>query len=171
MVLSEYGITEVNRVIYPNRIFRHQGWLNIKDEFGLDTLDSGGSSAFALTDHQVAHIYLQEKSPDFSAKVKAAIESLDGVATVLEGTQENKPDWIIREREILLPWLKRMPGSHIISGKRIKKPRNLPAVLIYTESMVMIRLNYLWIPRFHFQTSKQSVNLSPKNWASESTWI
>ncbi len=85
MVLSEYGITEVNRVIYPNRIFRHQGWLNIKDEFGLDTLDSGGSRAFALTDHQVAHIYLQEKSPDFSAKVKAAIESLDGVAMVLEG--------------------------------------------------------------------------------------
>jgi hypothetical protein len=85
MVLSEYGITEVNRVIYPNRIFRHQGWLNIKDEFGLDTLDSGGSRAFALTDHQIAHIYLQEKSPDFSAKVKAAIESLDGVAMVLEG--------------------------------------------------------------------------------------
>ena len=85
MVLSEYGITEVNRVIYPNRTFRHQGWLSIKDEFGLDTLDSGGSRAFALTDHQVAHIYIQDKSPDFSAKVKAAIESLDEVATVLEG--------------------------------------------------------------------------------------
>lgn len=85
MVLSEYGITEVNRVIYPNRIFRHQGWLSIKDEFGLDTLDSGGCRAFALTDHQVAHIYIQEKNPDFLAKVKAAIESLDGVAKVLEG--------------------------------------------------------------------------------------
>ena len=92
IVLSEYGITEVNRVIYPNRALRHQGWLNIKDEFGLDTLDSGGSRAFALTDHQIAHIYLQEKSSDFSAKVKAAIESLDGVAMVLEGEARKQAD-------------------------------------------------------------------------------
>ena len=48
IVLSEYGITEVQNVVYPNKVFRHQGWLNIKEEFGLDTLDSGRSKAFAL---------------------------------------------------------------------------------------------------------------------------
>ena len=92
IVLSEYGITEVNRVIYPNRAIRHQGWLSIKDEFELDTLDSGGSRAFALTDHQVAHIYIKEKNPEFLAKVKAVIESLDGVAMVLEGEARKEAD-------------------------------------------------------------------------------
>ena len=90
IVLSEYGITAVNRVIYPNRALRHQGWLNIKEEFGLDTLDSGGSRAFALTDHQVAHVYLQDKTSSFSAKVRVCLESLDGVATVLEGKSRSQ---------------------------------------------------------------------------------
>lgn len=85
IVLSEYGITQVDKVIYPNRHFRHQGWLNIKEEFGKDTLDSGGSQAFALTDHQIAHIYLPHNNPSLRAKVKACLESLDGVANVLEG--------------------------------------------------------------------------------------
>lgn len=97
LVLSEYGITEVQRVIYPNREFRHQGWLNIKDEFGLDTLDSGGSKAFALTDHQIAHIYLPESTPELRQKVRSCLESLDGVATVIEG-EERKTYGLDHER-------------------------------------------------------------------------
>ena len=85
VVLSEYGITEVNRTIYPNRIFRHQGWLSIKEEFGLDTIDCGSSQAFALTDHQIAHVYLPRPDPRLLKKVRASLESMDGVARVLEG--------------------------------------------------------------------------------------
>ena len=70
ILLSEYGISPVNHVIYPNRIFRHQGWLSIKEEFGGETLDCGGSKAFAITDHQIAHIYLQEKNDSFRQKVR-----------------------------------------------------------------------------------------------------
>ena len=87
LVLSEYGITEVSKVIYPNRIFRHQGWLNLKEEFGLETLDSGGSQAFALTDHQIAHIYLPQSNPALRRKVRSCLESMDGVATVFEGKE------------------------------------------------------------------------------------
>ena len=53
-ILSEYGITKTNKVIFPNRIFQRNGWLSVKDELGLEYLDCGGSQAFALTDHQVA---------------------------------------------------------------------------------------------------------------------
>ena len=84
IVLSEYGITEVKKAIYPNRLFRHQGWLNIKEEFGLDTLDSGGSKAFAITDHQIAHIYLQDNDPSFRSEVTKSLESMEGVAAVLD---------------------------------------------------------------------------------------
>ena len=90
IVLSEYGITEVQNVVYPNKVFRHQGWLNIKEEFGLDTLDSGRSKAFALTDHQIAHIYLPTKDPGLRSKVKTCLESLDGIATVLD--EEDKEE-------------------------------------------------------------------------------
>ena len=97
--------------------------VDIKDEFDWN-LDSGGSRAFALTDHQVAHIYIQEKSRIF-AKVKAAIESLDGVAMVLEGDAKQADLDHPRAGDLYLP-AKRMPGSHIISGKRMKKPRICP---------------------------------------------
>jgi len=85
LVLSEYGITETNKVIYPNRVFRHQGWLQLKEEFGLETLDCGGSQAFALTDHQVAHIYLPQSTPSLRQKVRNCLESMDGVDRVVEG--------------------------------------------------------------------------------------
>ena len=85
IILSEYGITEVKNVIYPNRIFREKGWLSIKDELGLDYLDCGGSRAFAITDHQVAHIYLQDDSPRFRKEVRSCIENMEGVEKVLEG--------------------------------------------------------------------------------------
>jgi len=85
IILSEYGITEVKNVIYPNRVFREKGWLSIKDELGLDYLDCGGSRAFAITDHQVAHIYLQDESPRFRKEVRSCLENMEGVEKVLEG--------------------------------------------------------------------------------------
>ena len=90
IVISEYGITEVNKVIHPNRHFRHQGWLNIKEEFGLETLDSGGSKAFAITDHQIAHIYLQDNDPSFRSEVRSHLKSLDGIACILEGDERRQ---------------------------------------------------------------------------------
>ncbi len=84
LVLSEYGITEVSNVIYPNREFRKMGWLSIKDELGLEYLDCGGSKAFALTDHQVAHIYLNDNSPEIRKKVRECLENMNGVEAILE---------------------------------------------------------------------------------------
>jgi len=85
VILSEYGITKANKVIFPNRIFRRKGWLNVKDELGLEYLDCGGSRAFALTDHQVAHVYLNQKDEAFLNKVRSSLEETDGVSSVLVG--------------------------------------------------------------------------------------
>ncbi len=79
-ILSEYGITDVGRTIYPNRIFREKGWLQIKEELGLELLDCGASRAFAITDHQVAHVYVNDKS--IECEVRAALEGLEGVDKV-----------------------------------------------------------------------------------------
>jgi predicted AlkP superfamily pyrophosphatase or phosphodiesterase len=62
LVLSEYGISSVDQPIHLNQLFREKGWIQVKDELGLETLDCGASRAFAIADHQVAHVYVNEPS-------------------------------------------------------------------------------------------------------------
>jgi len=88
IILSEYGLTPADEVIYPNRILREKGWLNIKNELGLEYLDCGGSPAFCLTDHQVAHVYLNRSDDSFLAKVRSELEKIDGIAQVLCGSEK-----------------------------------------------------------------------------------
>ncbi len=82
VILSEYGITKVNRTVALNRIFRARGWITIKEELGLELLDCGASRAFVIADHQIAHVYVND--PVILNDVRAAIESADGVAAVLD---------------------------------------------------------------------------------------
>ncbi|MGJ8726516.1 MAG: alkaline phosphatase family protein [Roseibacillus sp.] len=83
VVLSEYGISEVKRVVHLNRLFREQGWITIKDELGLEQLDCGASKVFAVVDHQVAHVYLNDQS--LKGEVRSLLEKTDGVEEVREG--------------------------------------------------------------------------------------
>jgi len=83
VLLSEYGITNASNPIYINQLFREANWLTIKDELGLEILDAGASKAFAVVDHQVAHIYLKDRS--LEGKVRSLLEQTEGVAAVLDG--------------------------------------------------------------------------------------
>lgn len=82
IILSEYGITPVNRPIHINRILREKDLLGIRVERGLELLDAGASKAFAVADHQVAHIYIND--PAVSHIVKETVSALPGVAMVLD---------------------------------------------------------------------------------------
>ncbi len=79
--LSEYGITPVERPVALNRIFRERGWLAIKEELGHEMLDAGASRAFAVADHQIAHIYLPD--PSLKAEVADILRRTPGVGEVL----------------------------------------------------------------------------------------
>ena len=68
IVLSEYGITEVNKAIYPKSLIPPSRMVEYKRRIQPGTLDSGGSKAFAITDHQVAHIYLKDNDPEIQKK-------------------------------------------------------------------------------------------------------
>lgn len=81
IVLSEYGITNANWPVHLNRIFRSAGWLAVKDELGLELLDCGASKVFAVADHQVAHIYLND--PSLEKSVRELVEKQEGVEKVL----------------------------------------------------------------------------------------
>ncbi|MGA0559976.1 alkaline phosphatase family protein [Larkinella sp. VNQ87] len=91
IVLSEYGITNVSRPIHLNRLFREAGLINVRMEQGLELLDAGASRAFAVADHQVAHIYLND--PTCRAKVRSILEKTPGVELILDET--TKPDYHI----------------------------------------------------------------------------
>jgi len=86
VLLSEYGITEVNQPLHLNRIFRKQGWIKIKDELGLEQIDCGASQAFAIADHQVAHIYINDES--IKEQVKATLSAVEGVERVLDDDEK-----------------------------------------------------------------------------------
>ncbi|MDB6036715.1 MAG: alkaline phosphatase family protein, partial [Verrucomicrobiales bacterium] len=85
LILSEYGITPVDRAIHLNRIFRKKNWIAIKTELGLELLDAGASKVFAVADHQIAHVYVNDLS--LIEAVRETLEKVDGVQTVL-GSKE-----------------------------------------------------------------------------------
>jgi predicted AlkP superfamily pyrophosphatase or phosphodiesterase len=82
IVLSEYGITEVSKAVHLNRELRKAGLLAVREELGLELLDPGASAAFAVADHQIAHVYVND--PRVKARVQALIEKTDGVESVLD---------------------------------------------------------------------------------------
>ncbi|HAF77591.1 MAG TPA: alkaline phosphatase family protein [Maribacter sp.] len=91
ILLSEYGITNVNKPIHLNRILRKEGYIAIREERGLELLDAGQSDAFAVADHQIAHVYCKnDKDID---KVATLIKAVEGVEKVLYG--EDLKDYYI----------------------------------------------------------------------------
>ena len=82
-MLSEYAITPVDRPVHINRVLREAGLIRGARELGWETLDCGASRAFAVADHQVAHVYVQH-GREQSREVKALLESADGIEQVLD---------------------------------------------------------------------------------------
>ena len=85
LVLSEYGISPVSRPVHLNRLFREKGWLLLKNELGRETLDCGGSRAFAVADHQVAHVYVND--PSIRDEVRSLLEKTPGVEELRVSTE------------------------------------------------------------------------------------
>ncbi|MGY3438835.1 MULTISPECIES: alkaline phosphatase family protein [unclassified Marinovum] len=90
VIVSEYGITPATDAIHINRAMRDAGLLAVRpEEHGREILDAGASQAFAVADHQIAHIYV--KDPARIAEVQALVAGLDGVESVWDeaGKQAN----------------------------------------------------------------------------------
>ncbi len=82
LVVSEYGITPVDGAIAINRILREAGLLAFRLEHGREYLDAGASQAFAVVDHQVAHVYVRDL-PRID-EVKLLLERTPGIERVLD---------------------------------------------------------------------------------------
>ena len=88
IVLSEYGITEVTTPIHLNRIFRQKGLITVREELGGEILIPGASKAFAVADHQVAHVYVND--PSCLSQVRNILEHTPGIDLVLDEIGKQK---------------------------------------------------------------------------------
>ncbi|WP_414565025.1 MULTISPECIES: alkaline phosphatase family protein [unclassified Anabaena] len=86
IVLSEYGITSVSQPVHLNRMLREHGLLTVRQELGRELLDPGASKAFAVADHQIAHVYVND--PFYIPKVRSLLEETEGVAYVLDNVEK-----------------------------------------------------------------------------------
>ena len=86
IALSEYGLVPVSGAVHVNRVLRGAGLLAIRDELGTDTLDAGASDAFAVADHQVAHVYV--KNPSRIGEVASLLRATPGIDLVLDRNEQ-----------------------------------------------------------------------------------
>ncbi|MGH3358367.1 MAG: nucleotide pyrophosphatase/phosphodiesterase family protein [Nocardioidaceae bacterium] len=84
VVLSEYGITAADRPVDINRMLRRSGLLEVYTQDGMEYLDPWASRAFAVADHQVAHVYVDD--PTDLARVRTLCGELNGVDLILDRT-------------------------------------------------------------------------------------
>ena len=82
LVASEYAITPVDHVCYPNRLLRDAGLLLVNsDEDGREVIDFAATPAWALVDHQHAHVFVRETKD--IGRVVETFRGASGIAEVL----------------------------------------------------------------------------------------
>lgn len=87
LVVSEYGLVDVDHPVHINRALRADGWLIARPTPAGDVLDVFGSRAFALADHQLAHVYIRE-ARDLEP-VRRCLQALQGVEQVLDKREQH----------------------------------------------------------------------------------
>jgi predicted AlkP superfamily pyrophosphatase or phosphodiesterase len=80
IVLSEYGITSVSGAVPLNQVLRREDLITVRREEAGEILDAGASEAFAVVDHQLAHVYVRR--PERVAEVAQLLRAQAGVESV-----------------------------------------------------------------------------------------
>ncbi|HEV3416476.1 MAG TPA: nucleotide pyrophosphatase/phosphodiesterase family protein [Pirellulales bacterium] len=84
LIASEYAIGAVDHVVYPNRVLREAGMLVVREEEGCEQLDFADSRAWAMVDHQFAHVYVNGGADEI-ARVRELFVDREGIDEVLAG--------------------------------------------------------------------------------------
>ncbi|EFG64329.1 alkaline phosphatase family protein, partial [Streptomyces sp. SPB074] len=82
VALSEYGITKADRPVHLNRALREAGLLEVHTQDGMEYLDPMASRAFAVADHQIAHVYVRR--PEDLEATRAALAGVEGIGELLD---------------------------------------------------------------------------------------
>ena len=116
-ILSEYGITDVNKPIHINRLFRSMDLVEVREENGLELLDAGASKAFAMADHQIAHVYINDKSKQ--SQITDNLRAHPDIELVLNADEQSEYHINHDRSGDLVVVAKENVGLPIITGKTI----------------------------------------------------
>jgi predicted AlkP superfamily pyrophosphatase or phosphodiesterase len=84
LVASEYAITPVDQVLYPNRILRDAGLLAVRDSDAGAVIDYAASKAWAMVDHQFSHVFVRDADAETIKRTAELLRGQAGVAEVFE---------------------------------------------------------------------------------------
>ena len=115
VALSEYGITRVSRPVDINRALRRAGLLEVHTQDGMEYLDPMASRAFAVADHQIAHVYVR-RPEDLDATREALAGLARHRATPRRRGQEGARPRPSRAPASSSPSRNRTPGSRTTTG-------------------------------------------------------
>lgn len=104
LVASEYAITSVSHVAYPNRLLREAGLLRVKqDDAGGELIDRQASAAWALCDHQHAHVFVRESDDAVIRRAAELLRGVEGIAAAWDREeQERHSVWHERSGDLIL---------------------------------------------------------------------
>ncbi|MEZ6057090.1 MAG: alkaline phosphatase family protein [Planctomycetaceae bacterium] len=88
LVASEYTITEVDQVCYPNRLLREAGLISLIEDEGKELLDVANSQAWALVDHQLAHVFVRD--PAVISRVADVLREAPGLERMFVGDERSE---------------------------------------------------------------------------------
>ena len=84
LITGEYAITPASHVTFPNRILREAGWLAVREDLdGREVLDLQESRAWALVDHQCAHVFVRDADGATVGRIADCFRNAPGIAEVL----------------------------------------------------------------------------------------
>lgn len=86
IILSEYGFNDVKEAVPLNLRLRDENLLVTRTINEREYIDYEYSNAFAMVDHQIAHIYIKE---GYLEQTKRALEDTEGVDRILSGREKN----------------------------------------------------------------------------------
>jgi predicted AlkP superfamily pyrophosphatase or phosphodiesterase len=91
LVASEYAITPVNHVLYPNRVLRDAGLLRARPTDAGELIDYAASTAWALVDHQMSHVFVNGDAATVD-RVARLLREQPGVAEVIDPRRDARYD-------------------------------------------------------------------------------
>ena len=164
IILSEYGITPVSTPVHINRALRQAGLLQVRREGDGELLDPIQSSAFAVSDHQIAHVYVANAI--WSRRCAASSGRYQAWNACSIALSKARLPSTIRARANSSHSRVQMPGSPIITGSMIAVRRILPAWSKSTASPDTIRSSCFSIRPFAFRNLRSDGGSPSGPWVS-----
>jgi predicted AlkP superfamily pyrophosphatase or phosphodiesterase len=143
VIVSEYGITPAARPVNINRALRSAGLLEVYTQAGMEYLDPWASRAFAVADHQLAHV--SATRPTWSEPGRSS-PSFPASTSSSTGPARRSTVWTTSGPASWSRSRSRTPGSRITTGSPTTAPPTSPAWWTSTASPAMTPPNSSWTP-------------------------